>query len=496
MFEPPPEGSRLIVLATNVAETSLTIPGIRYVFDCGRAKERHYDRTTGVQSFEIGWTSKASAKQRAGRAGRTESGHCYRLYSSAVYERDFEEYAEPEILRMPIEGVVLQLKSMDLQHVINFPFPTPPDRESLAKAEKLLMYHGALSPDGTITQAGRQLALYPLSPRFSRMLFIGQNHGSRDNVIAYTIALVAALAVPDLIIPENQVSAADGAADREDFEGTQPERESDNRGKQHMRAQNTLSRWDRTSDALKLLTAVCAYAWASDPTNFCKTTFLRAKALKEATQLRSQLTSLVRANKPGSIGPYNAKLPEPSKASLALLKQITAAGFIDQVAQRADLAPTPSDATSRKPRRAVDMPYITLFASHARRDDDPFVYLHPSSVLADAKPAAAPQFVVYSHLQRSAASATAKVRMHALTPVSGSQLTALANGTPLLEWGKPVGRVTQLERKGGVERRQCVVVPSLVGEKGGLGWPLPAREVVQRREEGRGWVFEAFVSKT
>ena len=84
VFEPPPDGSRLIVLATNVAETSLTIPGIRYVFDCGRAKEKKYDPTTGVQSFEVGWISKASANQRAGRAGRTGPGHCYRLYSSAV----------------------------------------------------------------------------------------------------------------------------------------------------------------------------------------------------------------------------------------------------------------------------------------------------------------------------------------------------------------------------------------------------------------------------
>ncbi len=104
VFEQPPEGSRLIVLATNIAETSLTIPGIRYVFDCGRAKERKYTDETGIQSFEVSWISKASANQRAGRAGRTGPGHCYRLYSSAVYERDFEEAARPEIQRTPLEG--------------------------------------------------------------------------------------------------------------------------------------------------------------------------------------------------------------------------------------------------------------------------------------------------------------------------------------------------------------------------------------------------------
>lgn len=104
VFQPPPEGSRLCVVATNVAETSLTIPGIKYVVDCGRVKERVYDRTTGVESFQIRWISKASAAQRAGRAGRTGPGHCYRLYSSAVFERDFAQFSEPEILKYPIEG--------------------------------------------------------------------------------------------------------------------------------------------------------------------------------------------------------------------------------------------------------------------------------------------------------------------------------------------------------------------------------------------------------
>jgi len=105
VFQPTPEGARLCVVATNVAETSLTIPGIRYVVDCGRVKERVFDKDTGVESYQIGWISKASAAQRAGRAGRTGPGHCYRLYSSAVFERDFSQFSEPEILKYPIEGI-------------------------------------------------------------------------------------------------------------------------------------------------------------------------------------------------------------------------------------------------------------------------------------------------------------------------------------------------------------------------------------------------------
>jgi ATP-dependent RNA helicase DHX37/DHR1 len=105
VFQPPPEGSRVCVVATNIAETSLTIPGIKYVVDCGRVKERVYDKSAGVESFQIGWISKASAAQRTGRAGRVGAGHCYRLYSSAVFERDFQQFSEPEILKYPIEGI-------------------------------------------------------------------------------------------------------------------------------------------------------------------------------------------------------------------------------------------------------------------------------------------------------------------------------------------------------------------------------------------------------
>ncbi|KAI9879666.1 MAG: putative ATP-dependent RNA helicase DHR1 [Pleopsidium flavum] len=497
VFEPPPEGSRMIVLATNVAETSITIPGIRYVFDTGRAKEKQYDRITGVQSFEVGWISKASANQRAGRAGRTGPGHCYRLYSSAVYERDFNEYAEPEILRMPIEGVVLQLKSMDLQHVTNFPFPTPPDRQSLVKAEKLLTYLGAISSDGKITPVGRDLSIYPLSPRFSKMLLIGHQYGC----MPYTIAMVAALAVADIFIPENQLDLSKSLRDPETVYTNAEQLEDtarENRKKDYNKAHYLFSRRDKTSDALKLLTALCAYPYAPDPEAFCAQMFLRQKALKEASQLRQQLTDIVRTNRPGTIGPYSARLDEPLEKQLKALKQILAAGFIDQVAIRADLSPIPPEMP-RKPKRAIDVPYLTLFPSHQGKAvelDDKAVYLHPSSVLAHSAPKALPQYIIYSRLQRGTSSSVTggkvpKLRMHALTPVSGLQLSALAHGTPLLSYGKPIGKIEALE--GRPERRECWVVPALVGEGGGLGWPLPAKRVVQRRDGRLGWVVERVV---
>lgn len=512
VFEAPPENSRLIILATNVAETSLTIPGIKYVFDCGRSKEKQYDLSTGVQNFQIGWISKASANQRAGRAGRTGPGHCYRLYSSAVYEADFADYTEPEILRTPIEGVVLQMKSMGLHNVINFPFPTPPSRQGLAKAEKLLKNLGALTGSGQVTQVGRRLSTYPLSPRFGKMLYIGHQHGC----MPYVIALVAALAVGDLFVGENQLPGnenlftknkkPDSDSDTSDSEDervyTNADRledtEREQRSKEFARVHRLLSKHDDTSDALKYLSAICAYAYAPDGEAFCEQMFLRAKAFKEASQLRHQLSDIVRSNNPGLLGAYSAKLPEPSPKQLKALKQIVTAGFIDNVAIRADLAPVPPE-NPRAPRRAIDVPYLTLFRSRDRHADDiaeRAVFIHPTSVLAKLTPKEMPPYIVYSHLQQSAAGPllgqTPKIRMFPLVAPSGLQLAAIAHDTPLIDYGKPVGKTELLE--GIPQRRSCWVVPALVGDSGSTGWPLPAKKVVQRKDPKEGWVIEKFVA--
>ena len=495
VFETPPEGSRLIVLATNVAETSLTIPGIRYVFDCGRAKEKQYDLFTGVQSFQVDWISKASANQRAGRAGRTGPGHCYRLYSSAVYEGHFSEYTDPEILRTPIEGVVLQMKSMGLHNVINFPFPTPPSRDGLATAEKLLKNLGALSADGNVTQIGRRLSTYPLSPRFGKMLYIGHQHGC----MPYVIALVAALAVGDLFVPENQIDPTSSKEDGKDEEiYTNSDRLQDTareqRHKDYARAHRLFSKHDDTSDALKSLSAICAYGYASDGDKFSEQMFLRAKAFKEATQLRSQLTDIVRVNNPGLIGAYEPRLPEPSDKQLKALKQIVTAGFIDNVAIRADLAADPPEIP-RAPKRAIDVPYLTLFKSREGRTSElheKAVYVHASSILARLSPKEMPQYIIYSHLQQSSPTMLSdevpKIRMLPLVAPSGLQLSAIAHGTPLIEYGKPIGKVDLLE--GIPQRRACWVIPSLVGEPGSTGWPLPAKKVIQRKDPREGWVIE------
>ena len=494
VFEPPPENTRLIVLATNVAETSITIPGIRFVFDCGRSKEKQYNKRTGVQSFEIGWISKASAAQRAGRAGRTGPGHCYRLYSSAVFERDLPEHTEPEILRTPVEGVVLQLKSMDLQHVVNFPFPTPPDRDSISKAENLLSYLGALDKDQRITPLGRDLSVYPLSPRFAKMLVIGHQH----ECIYLTIAMVAALAIPELFVAESLLDLRPTTADEEIYsnaamiEDTARER----RRSEYKKAHHLFSGQDKHSDALKLLSAFCAYVWAigkEDADSFAGRMFLQPKAMKESLQLYKQVLSLVSLNRPQSaLDLTKSTLPPPSKIQLAALKQIVAAGFLDQVAIRADLSPSPPDIL-RTPKRAIDVPYLTLFPSHEGKTEtleEAAVFIHPSSILVHTSPKDLPQFLIYSHLQRTSpstiASANTKTRMHPLVSITGTQLSALASGTPLLEYGKPIGKIEVVE--GERDKRAAWVVPSLVGERGGRTWPLPAVKALQKRDGKGEWV--------
>ncbi|RLN04037.1 hypothetical protein C2845_PM13G07460 [Panicum miliaceum] len=154
-----PKDERLVVVATNIAETSLTIPGIKYVVDTRKPKVKNYNHATGMVNYEIQWISKASASQRFGRAGRTGPGHCYHLYSAAAYGKDelFPEFSEPEIKKVPVDGVVLMLKFMGIDES-KFPFPTPPNTESLVEAERSLKALEALDSQGKPTPLGKAMA--------------------------------------------------------------------------------------------------------------------------------------------------------------------------------------------------------------------------------------------------------------------------------------------------------------------------------------------------
>ncbi|MFN6553647.1 ATP-dependent RNA helicase HrpA [Mycolicibacterium septicum] len=191
VFQPSHSGRR-IVLATNVAETSLTVPGIRYVVDPGTARISRYSRRTKVQRLPIEPISQASAAQRAGRSGRTAPGVCIRLYS----EQDFESrprYTDPEILRTNLAAVILQMAALQLGDIAEFPFLDPPDARSIRDGVQLLQELGAFDAAGALTDTGRRLARLPLDPRVGRMILQADTEGCVREVLV----LAAALSIPD-----------------------------------------------------------------------------------------------------------------------------------------------------------------------------------------------------------------------------------------------------------------------------------------------------------
>jgi ATP-dependent helicase HrpA len=203
VFEP--HTGRRIVLATNVAETSLTVPGIRYVVDPGTARISRWNARTGVQRLPIEPVSQASARQRAGRCGRVAPGICIRLYA----EDDFDgrpAFTDPEIQRTGLAAVVLQMAALGLGEVEDFPFLDAPDRRSIRDAVGLLHELGALDPE--LTPVGRKLARLPVDPRLGRAVLEADRRGCTDDVMV----IVAALSIPDpRERPADEREAADQA---------------------------------------------------------------------------------------------------------------------------------------------------------------------------------------------------------------------------------------------------------------------------------------------
>jgi ATP-dependent helicase HrpA len=187
-----PHGGRRIILATNVAETSLTVPGIRYVIDTGLARISRYSHRTQVQRLPIERISQASADQRKGRCGRVSAGICIRLYS----EEDFQsrpDHTEPEIQRTNLAAIILQMKLLGFGEIGDFPFIDPPDRRLIKDGYRLLEELGAVGGDRRITRLGRQLARLPVDPRIARMLWAAA-HGV---CLREVMVIAAALSIQD-----------------------------------------------------------------------------------------------------------------------------------------------------------------------------------------------------------------------------------------------------------------------------------------------------------
>ena len=263
---------RRIVLATNVAETSLTVPGIKYVIDAGTARISRYSQRTKVQLLPIEAVSQASAKQRAGRCGRTSKGICIRLYTESDY-LDRPKFTDPEILRTNLASVILQMTALDLGPVEEFGFIDPPDRRQIADGIALLSELGALEVDHRaprLTDVGRRLAQLPVDPRLGRMIIEAERRGCLRDVLILT----AALTIQD---PRERPVEAQQAADALHARFTDPA--SDFAG--------YLNLWRHVREKQKSLSS-------SQFRRMCRTEYLNYPRIREWQDLFTQLRQIVK----------------------------------------------------------------------------------------------------------------------------------------------------------------------------------------------------------
>ena len=456
VFQPPPEGSRLVVVATNVAETSLTIPGIRYVVDCGRHKERVYSRG-GVSKFEVGWVSRASAEQRAGRAGRTGPGHVYRLYSSALCQ-DLAEHFPPAITTTPVDGMALQLRAMGVDRVENFPFATPPPPGALAEAHATLLAVGALRrPDGAaatvaarassasgavLTKEGRRMAALPLSPRVARCLLVALREGGAA-AAAHALRLAAVLSHESPFLRE--VAAAKPAG-----EDAAKAAKAARRAARAKQAAFVRDGGEAVSAAAALAAYEAAVGAASRGAReaWCAERALRPTVLAEAAALVEQLArGMARcADLPegcrevavaaGSQQAAEAAARAPDAHVLRALRRAACAGWADRVARRARADEGLGD--SEESRRAAVAGKGVRYMTNA--DAAPVAFIHASSPLAKA----GPEYVVFTGVMKGEKRARPdgvtlvepRAHLDGVTPVEPAWLAELSPG--LVTLGAPL----------------------------------------------------------
>jgi ATP-dependent helicase HrpA len=291
---------RRVVLATNVAETSLTVPGIRYVVDPGTARISRYSARTKVQRLPIEPISQASARQRAGRCGRVADGICIRLYD----EEDFEkrpEYTDPEILRTNLASVILQMTAIGLGDIASFPFVDPPDRRNIKDGLDLLHELGALDSSRKLTPTGRQLAQLPIDPRLARMVLEADKQGALREVLV----IAAALSIQD---PRERPQDKQQQADEQHKRFADPTSDF----------LTYLNLWNYISEQQKALSS-------SAFRRLCRTEFLNWLRIREWQDLHSQLRRVAR-----SLGlSLNSGYPGPDAVHQALL-----AGLLSHVGLR------------------------------------------------------------------------------------------------------------------------------------------------------------------
>ena len=182
IFAPPPPGARKVVVATNIAETSITIDGIAYVVDTGFSKLKSYNPRNGMEALVITPISKASAKQRAGRAGRVGPGKCFRLYTAWAYDNELEDANIPEIQRSNVSHIILLLKTLGINDPFSFDFMNSPPAETMLRSIKSLIEIGALDELNCITKVGRYMSEIPVDPMLARSIIAGYELGCPSEI--------------------------------------------------------------------------------------------------------------------------------------------------------------------------------------------------------------------------------------------------------------------------------------------------------------------------
>ncbi|XP_040954440.1 probable pre-mRNA-splicing factor ATP-dependent RNA helicase DEAH4 isoform X2 [Gossypium hirsutum] len=350
-FSPPPPNCRRFVVATNIAETSLTVDGVVYVIDSGYVKQRQYNPATGMYSLDVVQISKVQANQRAGRAGRTRPGKCYRLYPSRVYHDDFLDVTVPEIQRSSLAGSVLYLKSLDLPDIdiLKFDFLDPPSTESLEDALKQLYLIDAIDENGSITSIGRTMAELPLEPSLSRTLIEANEYGC----LSQALTVAAMLSAETNLLPGR----------------------SKNNEKKRKYPPLELPDGSGFGDHIQLLQIYECWDENDYDIGWCKDYDLQVRGMMFVKEVRKQLSQIMQKIAKGS-SDVRVNQNQKRRQSYRNLRKALSIGFASQLAER--------------------MRHHNGFRTLGFKPQ--LVQVHPSSVLKPDDDGLYPNYVVYHEL--------------------------------------------------------------------------------------------------
>lgn len=304
VFTPSPPSCRRIIVATNIAETSLTVDGVVFVIDPGVVKQHQYNPATGMYSLVVVQISRVQATQRAGRAGRTRPGKCYRLYTESMFQNELPAVTVPEIQRSSLTGAVLHLKSLDLKdvNVLDFEFLDPPSRASLEDALQQLYIIDAIREDGSITSLGKRMAVLPLEPSLARALVAAEDAGCLNQALT-----VAAMLSCEFLFTS---ISKKGAPQKRDLEFKNL---PDGKGLgDHIQLLQIYEEWRRDG---------YSFGW-------CEQHGVQARSMMFAREIRRQLSQIMQFDRQGS-NRYEGK-----DHNMVALRKSLCIGFSNRLAQR------------------------------------------------------------------------------------------------------------------------------------------------------------------